>query len=71
MDDQRRSDESNIDLRFKAKKWIYNLMPRVKGANPRVYSDPHHRGPFLPLPQEWTLLDAVKAAVQLEQYRGK
>jgi hypothetical protein len=43
--------------------WIINLYPRRNGASPRAYSDPHHRGPFLNLPQLWTLLDAVEAAV--------
>lgn len=43
--------------------WIINMYPRSNGISPRMYHDPHHRGPFLKLPNDWTLLDAVKAAV--------
>jgi len=43
--------------------WIINMYPRRKGVSSRMYHDPHHRGPFLRLPENWTLLDAVKAAI--------
>jgi len=46
------------------KNWILNLYPRRHGSAPRAYHDPHHRGPFLPLPEVWTLLDVVEAAVR-------
>lgn len=39
---------------------IYNLYPSTQ----RIYSDPKHRGPFLQIPQPWTLLDVVKAVVK-------
>ena len=46
--------------------WIYNLYPRRSGLSPRIYSDPHHRGPFLRgMPEPWTLLDVVRAAIAL------
>lgn len=50
-------------LRHLAVGWIINLYPRRNGASPRMYHDPKHKGPYLSLPQNWTLLDAVKAAV--------
>jgi hypothetical protein len=49
-------------LRHRGRGYIVNLYPRRKGITPRAYHDPHHRGPFLPLPENWTLLDAVVAA---------
>jgi hypothetical protein len=50
-------------LRHPARGWIINMYPRRNGLSPRMYHDPHHRGPFLQLPENWTLLDAVHAAV--------
>lgn len=50
-------------LRNPARDWIINLYPRRNGFSPRMYHDPNHRGPFLDLPENWTLLDAVQAAV--------
>ncbi len=47
-----------------SKQWIYNLYPRRHGYTPRIYSDTTHRGPFLDVPEFWTLLDAVKAVIQ-------
>jgi hypothetical protein len=44
--------------------WIVNMYPRRSGGSPRMYWDPNHRGPFLKLPEDWTLLDGVKAAVE-------
>ncbi len=44
--------------------WITNMYPRHNGINPRMYHDPHHQGPFLRLPEKWTLLEAVEAAVR-------
>lgn len=49
-------------LRHNAKGWILNLYPRRSGLSPRAYHDPSHRGPFLTLPQNWTLLEAVQSA---------
>ena len=44
--------------------WIVNLYPRHQGLSPRMYHDPRHRGPFLQsLPENWTLLQAVEAAI--------
>ena len=50
--------------------WIINMYPRRSGCTPRMYHDPHHRGPFLDLPQKWTLLDAVKAAIKAIEVRS-
>lgn len=44
--------------------WIINMYPRSKGCSPRMYHDPHRPGPFLRLPENWTLLDAVRAAIE-------
>ncbi len=49
-------------LRF-MDEWIINLYPRRKGGSPRMYHDKHKPGPFLKLPQDWTILDAVQAAI--------
>ena len=54
-------------LRSDRQGWIINLYPRRQGATGRIYHDPHHRGPFLPLPCDWTLLDVVLAAVAAER----
>jgi len=56
-------------LRHLAAGWIVNAYPRRKGAFPRLYHDPHHRGPFLDVPEQWTLLDVVQAAVR--QWRAR
>ena len=40
--------------------WLYNLYP----ANQRIYTDPHHRGPFLEIAKPWTFLDVVCAAMR-------
>ena len=53
-------------LRHRRKGWIINMYPRRNGGSPRMYHDPNHRGPFLDLPELWTLLDAVHAAVAAE-----
>ncbi len=44
--------------------WIINMYPRRDGFSPRMYHDPHHRGPFLKLPENWTLLDGVRIAIE-------
>jgi len=54
-------------LRSITKGWIINLYPRRKGFTPRVYHDPNHKGPFLRMREEWTLLDAVEAAMRAEK----
>ena len=54
-------------LKHLSKGWIMNLYPRMSGFSPRIYNDPHHRGPFLKLPEGWTLLDVVKAAIVFEE----
>ncbi len=38
--------------------WLMNIYP----SNRRLYADPQKRGPFLRVPDNWTLLDVVKAA---------
>lgn len=43
--------------------WIYNLYPKPNSDNPRVWIDPNRRGPFLTLPEQWDLLDAVKSVL--------
>lgn len=40
-------------------KWVYNLYP----SNQRIYADPKHKGPFLKVPEPWTFLDVVSAAI--------
>lgn len=44
--------------------WIINIYPRRNGGSPRMYHDKHRPGPFLKLPENWTILDAVRAAVE-------
>ena len=56
-----------FQLRSLTKRWIVNLYPRRKGHSPRAYHDPNHRGPYLKLPEQWTLLDAVTAAINAEK----
>jgi hypothetical protein len=58
-------------LRHIVRRWIINLYPRTTGFTPRAYHDPHKPGPFLRLPKNWTLLDAVKAAITAEEPRRK
>ncbi len=41
-------------------KWLLNIYP----SNRRLYHDPHKRGPYLRVPENWTLLDVVKAAIE-------
>ncbi len=55
--------EGCYQLRHSVEDWIINLYPRRKGHTPRVYHDPNHRGPHLNMPTQWTLLDAVNAAI--------
>lgn len=47
--------------------WIVNLFPRRKQAHPLILHDRHHRGPYLQVPADWTLLDVVQAAVKAEE----
>lgn len=54
-------------LRHLTRGWIVNLYPRRKGFTPRIYHDPHHRGPFFKVPELWTLLDVVRAAIDEEK----
>ena len=56
-------------LRHAVTGWIINLYPRHSGGSPRCYHDPRHKGPFLKLPVDWTLLDAVRAAADAEAQR--
>ncbi len=49
-------------LRYPARGWLINMYPRHSGCSPRMYHDPHHPGPYLTLPEDWTLLHAVQAA---------
>jgi hypothetical protein len=56
------TSEGCYQLRCPKEGWILNLYPRRKGFTPRAYHDPNHRGPFLDLPELWTLADVVKAA---------
>lgn len=51
-------------LRHVVAGWILNLYPRRNGLSPRAYHDPAHKGPFLALPQNWTLLDVVQSAAE-------
>lgn len=53
-------------LRHSEKGWIINMYPRRNGMRPRMYRDRNHRGPFLDLPDPWTIVDAVKAAIDAE-----
>lgn len=55
--------QSHEPLRF----WLYNLYPGTQ----RIYADPHHKGPFLHLPNPWSFLDVVKAAVKLNSKRAR
>jgi len=50
----------------KKKKCIYNLYPTTG----KVCIDPHHPGPRLSLRQPWTVLDAVKAAIERSPAAG-
>lgn len=52
-------------LRHHGRDWLYNLYPRRGQHSPLIYGDLHHRGPFLDVPQYWTLLDVVQAAIAL------
>ena len=62
------ASEHGIDLlhrtdahyQLRTRDWIINLYP----GNGRIFSDTHKRGPFLRLLHPWTLLDAVKAAIE-------
>lgn len=43
--------------------WIINLFP----SNRRIYSNKGNaRGPFLNVPYEWTLMDVVRAAIEVK-----
>ena len=53
-------------LRHRARGWIINLYPRRKGFTPRCYHDPNHRGPYLKMREDWSLVDAVEAAIAAE-----
>lgn len=46
--------------------WLVNLYP----GNGRVYGDRNRpeRGPYLALPERWTLRDAVLAAAQITDF---
>lgn len=57
-----RPSDGCFQLRHLRHGWIINMYPRHNGGSPRMFHDPHHRGPFLDLPDPWTLLDAVRAA---------
>lgn len=50
----------HYQLRHPRRGWLYNLYP----SKHRIWSDPKHRGPFLPgLPTFWTMLDIVDAVI--------
>lgn len=59
--------EGCYQLRNLSHGWIINMYPRRNGLSPRMYHDPHHRAPFLDLPHNWTLLDAVRSAIRAVQ----
>ena len=44
-------------------KWLLNIYP----GNRRLYHDQNRMGPFLSVPDDWTLLDVVRAAVERER----
>ena len=54
-------------LRHLSRGWILNLYPRCNGATGRLYWDPHHKGPFLPLPEHWTVMEVVEAMIKAAQ----
>lgn len=43
--------------------WSVDLWPTF-GDWARVEWDPNHKGPILPLPRPWTILDAVNAMIE-------
>lgn len=49
------------------KGWLYNIYP----GKCRIYADPNRRGPFLKLPDEWTLIDVVKAAANVQRLMNR
>lgn len=58
---------TEVDIPYEGREskfWIYNLYPRLHGHYPRIYSDTTHRGPFLDVPEFWTLLDVVQAVIR-------
>ena len=52
-----------FQLRHKTDDWIIGLYPRRNGLSPLCKHDRNRPGPYLNLPENWTLLDAVKAAI--------
>ena len=69
MHDMRFTNPSSgcYQLRHNKKGWIINMYPRRKGLSPRMYHDAHRPGPFLTLPKNWSLMDAVMIAVKTER----
>ena len=57
--------QGGYQLRHIKMGWIVNLYPRTHGFTPHMYHDPHRPGPFVQLPQCWTLWDAVVAFARL------
>ena len=59
-------------VRHKPEKAIWNLYPRSSKASPRVWTESRFKGTNLKLQgKKWTLLDAVKAAVELTAGQAK
>lgn len=74
VNDMRLTNPSDgcFQLRHLTFGWIINMYPRRGGAHPRMYHDPNHKGPFLKLPEDWTLLQAVQSAlVAADQQKAK
>lgn len=62
--------EGCFQLRHPKTGWIVNLYPRHSGLSPRAYHDKNHKGPFAPLPQNWTLAEAVVAFAKTWEKAG-
>lgn len=55
--------DAHYQLKHVCKDWLLNIYP----GNRRLYHDPQRMGPFLRVPDDWTLIDIVRAAVKLER----
>jgi len=57
-----RRDNIHYQLIGGSPAWLINLYP----SNGRIYADPKRaKAPFLNVPDEWTLSDAVNAAIEV------
>ncbi len=59
----RRCTEVHYQLKPQDGSWLKNIYP----SNRRIYADPNKRGPFLHVPDDWTLIDVVRAAAKAGQ----